>query len=190
MTTSGDRWPQARDWFVLVAGWPGSGKSTVAAALAAELGLPLLAKDEIKEALMEGLGPPRTVADSRRLGRAAVLAMLRVACHCRGAVLDSTWYDYALPLARALPGRLAVVHCVLPRDLARARYLARSADRHPGHLDNARSETELWGEPSTPPELGPVVPVDTTSPVESGQLAAALDRALAASGQASRLRKR
>ena len=37
----------AGNWFVLVAGWPGSGKSTLAAALAAELGLPLLAKDEI-----------------------------------------------------------------------------------------------------------------------------------------------
>ena len=40
---------------MLVAGWPGSGKSTLAAALAAELGLPLLAKDDIKEALMQGL---------------------------------------------------------------------------------------------------------------------------------------
>ena len=66
-------------WFVLVAGWPGSGKSTLAAALAAELGLPLLAKDEIKEALMDGLGRPQTVAESRRLGTAAVLAMLRAA---------------------------------------------------------------------------------------------------------------
>ena len=57
-----DSYPAARDWFVLVAGWPGSGKSTLAAALAAELGLPLLSKDEIKEALMDGLGPPETVA--------------------------------------------------------------------------------------------------------------------------------
>ena len=44
--------------FVLVAGWPGSGKSTLAAALAAQLTIPLLAKDEIKEALMDGLGRP------------------------------------------------------------------------------------------------------------------------------------
>ena len=61
------------------AGWPGSGKSTPAAALAAELGLPLLAKDEIKEALVEGLGRPETAAASQRLGRAAVLAMLSTA---------------------------------------------------------------------------------------------------------------
>ena len=67
-----DRYPAARDWFVLVAGWPGSGKTTLAAALATELGLPLLSKDEIKEALMDGLGRPETVAQSRQLGRAAV----------------------------------------------------------------------------------------------------------------------
>jgi len=80
--------------FVLVAGWPGSGKSTLAAALAPRLGLPLLAKDEIKEALMDALGCPQTVADSQRLGQAAVLAMLRVARCYPGAVLDSTWFDY------------------------------------------------------------------------------------------------
>jgi hypothetical protein len=50
MTMPDGRCQLAHGWFVLVAGWPGSGKSTLAAALAAELGLPLLAKDEIKEA--------------------------------------------------------------------------------------------------------------------------------------------
>ncbi|WP_254896852.1 hypothetical protein [Amycolatopsis sp. Hca4] len=65
--------------FVLVGGWPGAGKGTLAAALGPRLGLPVLAKDEIKEALAEGLGRPRTVDESRRLGRAAVLAALRVA---------------------------------------------------------------------------------------------------------------
>ena len=78
------RFPADRGWFVLVADWPGSGKSTLAAALAAELRLPLLAKDEIKEALMDGLGRPETVAQSRRLGRAAVLVMLRAAGRCPG----------------------------------------------------------------------------------------------------------
>lgn len=171
----------ATDWFILVAGWPGSGKSTVAAALAADLGLPLLAKDEIKEALMDALGRPRTVADSQRLGRAAVLAMLRVARHCPGTVLDSTWFDYALPLARALPGQVAEVHCVLPRSLARSRYQARTAHRHAGHLDRERSDAELWGLPSRSPGLGPVVSVDTSGPVDIARLSAALAQALAAS---------
>lgn len=173
--------PAGRGWFVLVAGWPGSGKSTLAAALAAELGLPLLAKDEIKEALMEGLGHPDTVAASRRLGRAAVLAMLRVAGRCPGAVLDSTWFGYALPLARALPGRLVEVHCTVPLELAKARYLARAGQRHAGHLDNARGDGELWGRPSRPLGLGPVVAVDTSGPVDVAGLVARLAGVLAAS---------
>jgi predicted kinase len=169
-----------RAWFVFVAGWPGSGKSTLAAALAAELVLPLLAKDEIKEALMDGLGRPQTVAESRRLGRAAVLAMLRVAQRCPGAVLDSTWFGYALPLARALPGQLAEVHCDVPVDVAKARYRARTGRRHEGHLDAARSEEELWGGPSRPLGLGPVVAVDTSGPVNVPAVAARLAEVLAA----------
>jgi predicted kinase len=170
----------ARGWFVLVAGWPGSGKSTLAAALAAELGLPLLAKDEIKEALMDALGRPDTVAASRRLGKAAVLAMLAAARRCPGAVLDSTWFDYALPLARTLPGQLVEVHCTVPPELARARYRARTGQRHAGHLDAARSEDELWGNPSRFLGLGPVVQVDTSGPVDIAELAATLAQVLAA----------
>ena len=84
--------PRVSEQFVLVVGWPGSGKSTLAAELAVEMRLPLLAKDEIKEALMDGLGRPHNVAESQRLGRAAVLEMLRLARHCPGAGLDSTWF--------------------------------------------------------------------------------------------------
>jgi len=65
--------------FVLVAGPPGSGKSSLAVPLATELGLALLAKDEIKEALMGVLGPPASGEESRRLGRAAVMSMLALA---------------------------------------------------------------------------------------------------------------
>ena len=134
----GGRCQRARGWFVLVAGWPGSGKSTLAAALGAELGLPLPPEDEIKEALMEGLGRPETVAASQRLGKAAVLAVLRTARTRPGAVLDSTWSGYALPLARTPPGRLIEMHCTVPLDLARARYRARNGHRHAGHLDRQR----------------------------------------------------
>ncbi len=159
------------DVFVLVGGWPGSGKSTLAGALAEQLRLPLLAKDEIKEALADGLGPPETVAQSQRLGGAAVLAMLRVAQRCPGAVLDSTWFDYTRPLVTALPGRLVEVRCTVTRELARARYYARATGRHPGHLDLARSEDELWGQPVPPLGVGPLIEVDTTGPVNVSTLA-------------------
>lgn len=115
----------------------------MATALAEQLHLPLLSKDEIKEALADGLGRPETVEQSQRLGRAAVLAMLRVAQRCPGGVLDSNWFDYTRPLVAALPGRVVEVRCVVGRELARARYYARADTRHPGHLDRARGEDEL-----------------------------------------------
>jgi predicted kinase len=152
--------------FVLVNGWPAAGKSTVASAVARRLDLPLLAKDEIKEALMGALGRPGTVAESQRLGRAAVLVMLRAAQRCPGAVLDSTWFGYTRPLVRELPGPIVEVRCVVPLPIARARYRARSAVRVAGHLDDLRSEDELWGRPPQPVGAGPVLTVDTAHAVD------------------------
>jgi predicted kinase len=163
--------------FVLVGGWPGSGKSTLAAALGPQLGLPVLVKDDIKAALAEGLGAPGTVAESRRLGRAAVLTVLTVARRCPGGVLDSTWFDYTRPLVAALPGPVVEVRCVLPMGVARSRYYARAAGRHGSHLDVARDEAELWGEPVHPLGIGQLVEVDTTFPTDIPAVAAAILRA-------------
>ena len=55
---------------------------------------------------MAVLGPPATLEETRRLGRAAVMAMLAVAKASPGAVLDSTFYSYAVPpLERLQRGR-------------------------------------------------------------------------------------
>lgn len=81
--------------FVLVGGWPASGKTTLARALAAELKVAYLSKDVVKEALMDGLGAPSTVDESHELGVAAVTAVLRTARGCPGAVSDSTWTQCA-----------------------------------------------------------------------------------------------
>jgi len=163
--------------FVLVGGWPGSGKTTLATALGPWLGLPVLAKDEVKEALADELGRPGTVRESRRLGRAAVLAVLRIARRCPGAVVDSTWFDYTRPLVAALPGPVVELRCVVPVEVARSRYYARAAGRHAGHLDLERDEAELWGEPVRPLGVGPVVEVDTAVPLDIPAIAAALRRA-------------
>ena len=114
---------------------------------------PLIAKDAIKEALMDVLGYPATVEQSRTLGRAAVMAMLNVATESpAGAVLDSTFFPYAFPQLRSLPGPLVEVHCSCPRELAVARYSARSPTRHAGHLDADRQPDELWNRTEHAPD--------------------------------------
>jgi predicted kinase len=163
--------------YVLVGGWPGSGKTTLARALAPALGLAYLSKDEVKEALMDGLGPPSTVEESRRLGAAAVHAVLRVARGCPGAVVDSTWFPYTLPLVRALPGPLVEVRCQVDVGLARERYRRRVRDAR--HLDAARTDDELWGDEIAPLGVGPLVEVDTARPVDVRPLAETIRSQLA-----------
>jgi len=52
---------------LVVTGMPSSGKTTVAEGLAGRLGLPLIAKDEIRESLYESVGA-EDVSASARLG--------------------------------------------------------------------------------------------------------------------------
>lgn len=156
--------------FVLVGGWPGSGKTTLAQALAPALGLGYLGKDVLKEQLMAELGDPADVQASRRLGAMAARVLLRLAADLPGAVLDSTWYDYARPLVDALPGVTVEVRCLVPRALAEERYRARR--RGTGHLDDLRTPDELWGAPVRPLGVGPLIEVDTSAPVDVVRLAA------------------
>ena len=161
---------------VLVGGWPGSGKTTLSRALAVELGVPCLAKDEVKEALMDAFGAPRDVEASRALGQAAVHAVMAVAAQCQGAVVDSTWFPYVRPLAVALPGPVVELRCVVPVAVARERYHRRVRD--PRHLDGFREEDELWGAEVAPLGLGPLLEVDTSGTVDVPALAATVRAAL------------
>ena len=155
--------------FVLVGWWPGAGKTTLARALASELEIAYLSKDEVKEALMDRLTAPVTVEESHRLGAAAVAAVLRAARGCPAAVIDSTWIPYSTALVRDLPGPCVEIRCRVSVELARERYRGRRRDKR--HLDELRTESELWGEQVHPLGVGPLVAVDTAEPVEVTALA-------------------
>jgi cytidylate kinase len=116
--------------FVVVSGPPASGKTTLARAVAPALGLPLIAKDTIKEALMAVLPVP-DVAASRVVGRASVAALLAVAAETGGAVLESVWHRrYAVDELRRLPGNVVEVFCRCDRQVAARRYALRASSRH------------------------------------------------------------
>jgi predicted kinase len=155
--------------FVAVSGPPGSGKSSVAEPLARELRLPLVAKDTVKEALMDVLGAA-DVEVSQRLGAASIEVMLAVAAASPvGAVLDCNFRrSIAVADLRRLPGTVVEVFCRVDPDVAWDRYEARAGTRHPGHFDEARSRQRPWGDEVTEPVAGgwPLLEVDTSVPVD------------------------
>ena len=162
--------------YVVVSGPPGSGKSTLAPALADRLALPLLSKDTIKEAMLGSL-PAADVEGSRRVGRAAMEVLFAVAAASpTGGVLEANFHRTpALPSIRELPGRSVEVFCRCPREVARARYRARTGGRAAGHFDADRADEDLWHPEVNGPVAGgwPVVEVDTDLPVD---MAVLLDR--------------
>ncbi|MBW3587918.1 MAG: ATP-binding protein [Actinobacteria bacterium] len=159
--------------FVVVSGPPASGKTTLATAIASELRLPLIAKDTIKDALMEVLPVPDVEA-SRQLGRAAVRAMLAVAAASPvGAVVESNFYrSVAGPEIGKLPGRVVEVFCRCDTEIAASRYHERAGTRHAGHFDQIRTKEELWNEEVCEPvgDGWPVVEANTNELVDVGRL--------------------
>jgi len=159
--------------YVVVSGPPGSGKSTIAPVLAERLQLPLLAKDTIKEALLQTLGAP-DMERSRDLGRAAIATMYALAhASPTGAVIENV---FARSLAghevAQLQGAVVEVFCRCDRDTALARYRERAPARSAGHFDVARSATDVWNGENAEPIAGgwPVVEADTNGSIDPAQL--------------------
>jgi predicted kinase len=128
---------------IVVTGLPGTGKSTLAAQLAARFGVPLLAKDLIKEPLLDVLRA-KDDRESRTLSDAsfAVLFALASDSLARGLdlVIEGNFrpgeHERALRLSSA---HVAQILCTIDEPTRLARLLARAKDpsRHPGHRDTA-----------------------------------------------------
>jgi len=117
---------------VLVTGPPGAGKTTVAVALAAELGFAVFAKDRLKEILHDALGDEADLAWSRRLGGAAMEMLWALAAYAPAVVLEANfWPDDPRHRAhvQALGTAPVEVHCVCPVEECLRRYAERAASR-------------------------------------------------------------
>jgi predicted kinase len=126
---------------LVVTGVPCAGKSTLAQELVRRYRLPLLAKDFIKEPLLDVLGAADAAA-SRKLSDASFAAMFRIAAEwVRGGhsfILEGNFRpgEHEAPLRDALASvQVAQILCRVPEEERLARLAARENDptRHAGH---------------------------------------------------------
>lgn len=149
---------------VLVGGLPGTGKTTVATAVAERLGATVLSTDRIR---VEMFGPstPGPAAPGYGVGRyrpeqvdRVYSEMLRRAAESLGmgrtVVLDASWTTAAhrteaVALARTAISRAIAVECVLPTDVAASRLRARHgslSEADPGVAEKMAASHNPWPE--------------------------------------------
>lgn len=135
---------------IVVSGAPATGKSTIAAALAAGLRWPLLSLDPLKETLADVLG----LGDedwSDRLGDAAAAVIFRLTAQFPDAIAEGWWRGARRELALAAFAGAVEVFCRCPPELAAQRMHGRhgvgphgvsphgvsrhGVSRHPIHRD-------------------------------------------------------
>lgn len=166
----------ARPLLVVISGPSCTGKTTLGKRLAADLGVPFIFKDGIKEILFDTLGWSDR-AWSRRLGAASITllyhsveTLLAAGCSCVAESIFRPEYDDER--LKALCERYAAlsfqIQCVAEGEVLWRRWQERteSGERHPGHVERACYDEFrpglLRGRVDPLSLDGPLVEVDTT----------------------------
>lgn len=169
---------------VVVTGVPGAGKTGLATALADRLGCALLSLDEIKEEL--AVDAEDTPLDWLRYDAEAELVR-RLEAFAGEAVVD-IWIaprrdtERVRELMRPWWDDVVEVRCQVPGVVAAERYAARHRVTPPHAAPDADTLARIREAAEHPESLGAprTVVVDTTRPVEIGDVAAAVRRETAA----------
>jgi hypothetical protein len=118
------------------------------------------------------------------IGQAAIEVMYAVArASSTGAILEANFHRSAsVADLQGLPGPVVEVFCGCDREIALARYRARSEHRHPGHFDAQRTDGELGNDEVTTPVAGGwvVLDIDTTRRVNISSVVLEIRSALPA----------
>lgn len=159
---------------VVVSGSPGTGKSTIAAALSNRLRLPLLSIDPIKEAIADVLG----LGDedwSDRVGDAAAEVIFRTAAGEPGWVVEGWWRGLRRSRAEKEFAGCLEVFCKCEPTVVEERFRLRLQNRHPIHRDVINPELldRVRDLAATVRPLGlgrQLIQVDTTQPPDLVQV--------------------
>lgn len=166
--------------FVVISGIPGSGKSTIGRAIAAELRWPLLDKDDYLEALFRESGGS-TIEERQSLSRESDALFETDARSAGQAVLCSFWRPPNSKSSSGTPSswlcesrfRVLEVVCRCPFPIAAQRFLSRA--RHSGHHDGAWNEASLLAQSKRvdahlPLGVGALLEYDTTGSASAESL--------------------
>ena len=172
---------------VFVNGVPASGKSTVARAVSEAMNWPLLTLDTVKEAFFAHLGTGDRDYN-RLLGKASYQAMFALIKDFpdKSVTVIDAWFGFQpvevlqSHIAHAGLGGIAEIWCHAPGSVVGARYEARLAGRHAGHLGASYvPELTALADKAKPLGLFPRYEVDTTQPLDRAALRAWLGKTLA-----------
>lgn len=160
---------------IIINGLPGTGKTTIAKPLSQKLGLPLVAKDTIKEFLFDTVG----VGDrewSKMLGKVSSEFLYSLAeallANDTSVIIESAFEARFAKsaierLAEAYQPDVFEVYCTTNKDVRRQRFIDRneSGERHKGHVDEANYPSDSDAEPLekyAPVGIGELIILDTS----------------------------